>query len=195
MKLWSTSRSCRGSLPLSGIESLPSSPQPVDKHIKQFRTYLFVVQQFKVSKAIPGTDRADLQSCEMSRISYFLDSRLIHRWLGFEPYTLVALYLQKYLLVPISVWDWVNTRAMVRLEGFGRFNKFNDLIGTRARDFPACRIAPQQSTLTRVVMKAIFTSRTRDATVNAGSPALFVSLNIPKEPIGPLQVEIGSRFL
>jgi hypothetical protein len=84
---------------------------------------------------------------------------------------------------------------MVRLEGFDKLKKFNDVIGTRARDLPACSIAPQQSTLPRVVMQAIFTSRTRDATENAGSPALFVSLNIPKEHIGPLQVEIGSRFL
>jgi hypothetical protein len=36
---------------------------------------------------------------------------------------------------------------MERLEGLGKLKKFNDLIGTRARDLPACSTAPQPPTL------------------------------------------------
>jgi hypothetical protein len=37
----------------------------------------------------------------------------------------------------------------VRLEGLGQLKKFNELIGTRTRDLPACSIAPQLTTLPR----------------------------------------------
>jgi hypothetical protein len=37
----------------------------------------------------------------------------------------------------------------VRLEGLGQLNKFNDLIGNRTRDLPACNIIPQPTTLPR----------------------------------------------
>jgi hypothetical protein len=36
---------------------------------------------------------------------------------------------------------------MVRLEELGQLEKFNDLIGTRTQDLPACSIANQPSTL------------------------------------------------
>jgi hypothetical protein len=35
---------------------------------------------------------------------------------------------------------------MVQLEKFGKLKKFNDLIRTQTHDFPACGIAPKQST-------------------------------------------------
>jgi hypothetical protein len=47
------------------------------------------------------------------------------------------------LPVVVSVRDWVNIRAMVRLEGLRKFKKNYYLIGTRARDLPACSIAPE----------------------------------------------------
>jgi hypothetical protein len=37
--------------------------------------------------------------------------------------------------------------AIVRLKGLGKLRNFYDLIGTRTRDLPACRIAPQPSTI------------------------------------------------
>jgi hypothetical protein len=35
----------------------------------------------------------------------------------------------------------------VHLEGFDKWNKFNDLNGTRTRDNPDCNILPQPTTL------------------------------------------------
>jgi hypothetical protein len=51
--------------------------------------------------------------------------------LGCQPCEQAALYHQKDLLVFISVTGWVNPRTMVRLKGFGKLKKFNDLNGTR----------------------------------------------------------------
>jgi hypothetical protein len=64
-----------------------------------------------------------------------------------QPYAAVALYPQKYFLVRVSVKGRVNSRAIVRLERSGKLKQFNDLIETRARDLPACSIAPQPFTL------------------------------------------------
>jgi hypothetical protein len=38
-------------------------------------------------------------------------------------------------------WRLSKLQGLVRLEGLGKLKKFNDLIGSRARDFPACSIA------------------------------------------------------
>jgi hypothetical protein len=40
---------------------------------------------------------------------------------------------------------------MERLEGLGKYKKFNDLMGTRNRDLSACRTEPQASTLPRAL--------------------------------------------
>jgi hypothetical protein len=41
----------------------------------------------------------------------------------------------------------------VRLEGLGKLKKFNDLIGNRTRDLPACGIVPQPTTLPRGALR------------------------------------------
>jgi hypothetical protein len=48
---------------------------------------------------------------------------------------------------------WVNLKLMVRLERLGKLKRLVDLVGAETRDLPACSIAPQPSTLRRVVLK------------------------------------------
>jgi hypothetical protein len=73
---------------------------------------------------------------------------LAQRWrLGCQLYTPATLYPQKDLLVLISVRGCVNPRAIVQLEGLGKFKKCNDLIGIQISNVPACSITPQPFTL------------------------------------------------
>jgi hypothetical protein len=49
----------------------------------------------------------------------------------------------------ISVRDWVEPKAIVRLEELRQFKKSNELIGNRICDLPACSIVPLPTTLPR----------------------------------------------
>jgi hypothetical protein len=64
---------------------------------------------------------------------------------------LSALHAGRFLppgkfLVFISVRDWVDPRAIVRLEGLGKLKKYTST-GTQTGDLPACSIVPQPTTL------------------------------------------------
>jgi hypothetical protein len=51
---------------------------------------------------------------------------------------------------------------MVRLDGLGKMKEFNDLIGTRTRDLPACSTVPQQTMLQRAPQNKVEKEKERD---------------------------------
>jgi hypothetical protein len=72
-------------------------------------------------------------------------------------------------LVFVSARDCVNCRAIVLLEGLGELKKLNYLIGNRTRNFPACSVVPQATTLRRTVFNKAYQFRKNDT--NSFNPA------------------------
>jgi hypothetical protein len=101
----------------------------------------------KKNKAIPLIGRGDLQGCKILRIQHCLDNRLTDGSKVVNPAHRPRSTPQKHyflLLVLISISSYFS----VLLEGLGQWKKkFNDLIGTRTFDLPACMIVHQPSTL------------------------------------------------
>jgi hypothetical protein len=100
------------------------------------------------SKAIPWqpVEVYSVMRCRGSHISYTTNSQMAVR--------LQVLRAGRPLtsgrfLILVSVRGWVNTSAIVRLEGLGKLNKFNDITGIRNQDIPACSTETRPTTLSR----------------------------------------------
>jgi hypothetical protein len=104
----------------------------------------------------------------------------VHKWrLGCQLYVSAVLCHQKDFLALISVTGCGNPRAIVQLEGLGKLKEFNQLIGTRNRDLPACSIAPQPSTLPRAPENVINDWETEQEYSSVQSKAKDVCSSIP----------------
>jgi hypothetical protein len=97
----------------------------------------YKVKRGKKGKAIPVTGCGSPQGCEWSRLPHFLDNQLTDGSVVVR-LMLAALYPPGRFLLPISVRDRVDPRAIVQLERLGQLKKSNDLIGTRTRNLLAC---------------------------------------------------------
>jgi hypothetical protein len=68
----------------------------------------------------------------------------------------------------VLVRGWVNSRAMVRLEGVGKLKKFNNLIGNRSHDKK--RILYLQISLLLNVSSHLFCHKKLDVNYSEGMP-------------------------
>jgi hypothetical protein len=113
--------------------------------------YIYEFQQ-KVSKAIPVTGRGGPQGCETSRLPYFLDNRITGDG------EVVSLTRRP----PYTARKIPDTRFCYRLSrhqghsapGRITINKKSNVTRNRTRDFPACRIIPQPTTLPRTHLRS-----------------------------------------
>jgi hypothetical protein len=112
----------------------------------------YMYKKAKKGKTISLTGPGGPYGCETSRLPHLLEYRFTHGG-KFVSLTrrLAALYPPppKKILVLISVTDWVDPRAIVRLEGLGQLKKNSDPIRNRTRDLSTCSIMPQPTTLPR----------------------------------------------
>jgi hypothetical protein len=83
-------------------------------------------------------------------LTFSKQSAHICRW-GCQPYTLTDLYIPGKIPVLISLRGWVDSTAIVRVEGLGNSKKqqSSELIGNRTRDLPASTIVSRRTTLSR----------------------------------------------
>jgi hypothetical protein len=93
--------------------------------------------------------------CEMSKIPHFLDSRITD---GGE---VVSLTRRPRFIPNKNFLELISVRGWVRLEGLGKLNTFNDLIGNRTRHLPACSTVSQVTTLPRAFSLAVFWTKKR----------------------------------
>jgi hypothetical protein len=79
----------------------------------------------------------------------------------------------------------------VLMQGLGKLKQYNDLIGTRTRDLPACNIAPKPCTLPRAPQSKVSKQCIRTAEERTGS----VLLDKRSEPPAPRRKSERDRTL
>jgi hypothetical protein len=106
-----------------------------NNHTNMHHVHKSVFDCISMGKSKPVKSYPNNRLCRPIGLRDIEDTRLFRQ---------VMLYVQKHLLVLISVRGWVHPRAIVRQEGLGEYQKFNELTGIRTRDLPACSIVPQR---------------------------------------------------
>jgi hypothetical protein len=103
----------------------------------------------KKRKVIPVTGREGPWSCETPRLSHYLDNRLTDGGKVVSLTRPLPFTSQEDSWYSFLLRAWVDTRAIVRLEGLGKLKKSIDLNGNGNRDLSACSVAPKPTTLPR----------------------------------------------